>query len=258
MEALTESRNCQPAIYTMSAACLAALREQLPDLCPAVCGGLSLGEFAALYAAGVLSFGNGLGLVAVRGRYMQEACRQTDGAMAAVLNADSQLVADVCSRCGIDVANYNCPGQIVISGEKSNVEAAVEALKEAGVSRVVMLNVDGAFHSRLMQPAADCFRNDLAQVTIAAPACQVVQNYAGGLVDDPERIRVNLEAQITGSVRWEECVQAMLDTGINALVEIGPGKVLCGFMKRIDRHFPAFSIGTAEELQQTIEQLRSC
>jgi len=156
-EELTESRNCQPAIYTMSLAALAALDERVPFQ-PVVTGGLSLGEFAALTAAGTLDFETGIRLVAARGAAMQEACRAVDGAMAAVLNADPALVSDTAARCDVDVANENCPGQIVISGRRDAIQAAIAALHDSGVQRVIPLTVDGAYHSRLMAPAAEQFR----------------------------------------------------------------------------------------------------
>ncbi len=254
-EALTESHTCQPAIFVTSLAFLAGLRDRL-DIEPAVCAGLSLGEFAALHAAGTFSFEDGLKLVAKRGQLMQEACRATTGSMAAVLNADHDLLTTTCNQHNVDVANYNCPGQTVISGATEQVAAAVQALKDAGVSRVIPLDVDGAFHSRLMQPAADRFRAHLADTPMTAPTCPVAQNVAGALISEPDEIRDNLARQITGSVRWEQCVQEMMNTGIDALVEFGPGKVLSGFMRRIDRHFPTCTINSADDLQTAAEALR--
>ncbi len=254
-EALTASRNCQPAIYTMSCACLAAFQERTGLLLPTVCGGLSLGEFGALQAAGVLSFEAGLKLVAARGGFMEEACRNSDGAMAAVLNADIELLSEVCEKYGIDIANYNCPGQTVVSGGKAQVEGAVEALRGAGVSRVIMLEVDGAFHSRLMAPAAAQFAGVLMGIELQSPKCLLVQNYPGGAVSDPETIRANLKEQITGSVKWEQCVMAMLASGVEAMVEFGPGKVLAGFMRRIDRRIPVYNVGTIEDLEQAVAGL---
>ncbi len=255
MESLTETRNCQPAIYTMSLACLEAFREQMPGVEPVACGGLSLGEFSALTAAGALGFEAGLKLVARRGELMGEACRASDGAMAAVISAEPALVERICAENDIDVANYNCPGQIVISGSRPGVEAAVTALQDAGVSRVILLNVDGAFHSRLMAPAAEAFAAVLEDVTIGTPACPVAQNVAGGLVTCPEAIKKNVELQVTGSVRWEGCVRAMIEAGAEALIEFGPGKVLSGFMRRIDRKFPTFNIAGSDDLEKVIAQV---
>ncbi|MFO7822225.1 MAG: ACP S-malonyltransferase [Lentisphaeria bacterium] len=253
---LKQSRICQPAIYTMSIACMAAFREKA-GLRPAACGGLSLGEFAAAATAGVLDFETGLKLVAKRGELMQRACRSTNGAMAAVLNAGEPLVKTVCGAHDIDIANLNCPGQIVISGEYEKVHEAIMALKQEGVSRVIPLEVDGAFHSRLMQPAADAFSEVLGSVELSAPQCPFVQNFTGGLVDDPEEIRRNLEHQVTGSVRWEQCVQNMINSGIEMLVEFGPGKVLTGFMRRINRRFPVCNVAAAEDLEAAVEKVQA-
>jgi [acyl-carrier-protein] S-malonyltransferase len=254
LERLTESAVCQPAIYTMSMACVAALRERVA-LEPLACGGLSLGEFAAVTVAGVLDFDACLPLVAARGRYMGEACRADNGGMAAVLKAQPELVRRVAAEHGVDVANENCPGQIVISGAVAALEQAMAALKAEGVSTVVPLQVDGAFHSRLMAPAAERFAADLAGVSVSRPQCSLVQNVAGATVSDPGAIRANLAAQITGTVRWEACVRAMLQEGVEVLVELGPGNVLSGFMRRIDRGVPVCRAGTLEELNAAVELL---
>ena len=254
-EALTKTSNCQPAITVTSLACLAAFRERCP-LEPVACGGLSLGEFAALVAAGVLTAADAVKLVAARGLFMEEACRASEGGMAAVLNADPALVANSCAAQGGDVANYNCPGQIVISGEKRKIEMAVAALKTAGVSRILPLSVDGAYHSRLMAAAVPRFAALLADTPLAVPRCPVAQNFVGRLVTDPAEIRRNLAAQITGSVRWEECVRAMLATGAEGVIEFGPGQVLAGFMKRIDRNVPVFNVGNVADLDKTLADPR--
>lgn len=250
-EELTRSANCQPAITAVSLACLAAFREKI-NLEPVACGGLSLGEFAALAAAGALTPVDAMKLVAARGQFFEDACRSSSGGMAAVLNADPQLVEKICGENGIDVANYNCPGQIVISGDKTLLAQTVEALKAVGVSRVLPLSVDGAFHSRVMAPAVPRFADLLKAQPIAAPRCPVAQNVTGSLVVNPDEIRANLASQITGSVRWEQCVRSMLAAGADALVEFGPGTVLSGFMKRIDKQFPLFNVGTAADLEKLL------
>lgn len=253
-EALKASANCQPAIYTMSMACLAALRERLP-VEPLICGGLSLGEFAAITCAGSLEFEAGLRLVAERGRLMDEACRAAEGAMAAVIGADTALVEDLCRQHGVDVANYNCPGQVVISGAAPALTRAVEALGAAGVSRVMRLEVAGAFHSRLMAPAAAAFAGVLEAVPLQVPRCAVVQNVPGGLVSDPAALRRNLGAQVAGSVRWESCLRAMLAAGVEVMVELGPGKVLSGFLRRLDRSFPVCSVSSLGDLEAAVALL---
>jgi len=250
-DALTASRNCQPAIYTMSLACLAALRERA-DIQPVVCAGLSLGEFAAVTCAGALDLEPGLLLVAERGRLMDEACRQTDGAMAAVIGAQTTCVEAACALNGVDVANFNCPGQLVISGVRDAIERTVAALGETSGVRVVMLDVAGAYHSRLMQPAADAFAAVLAETALAAPICPVAQNVAGACVSTPDALRANLGAQVTGSVRWEACVAAMMAQGVDLLIELGPGKVLSGFMRRIDRRFPVVNVAAYADLDHVV------
>ncbi|OGV63164.1 MAG: [acyl-carrier-protein] S-malonyltransferase [Lentisphaerae bacterium RIFOXYB12_FULL_65_16] len=254
LEKLTLSANCQPAIYTMSLACLAALKSACP-IEPSACAGLSLGEYAALTAADALDFAAGIRLVAARGALMHDACRSSSGAMAAILKADPQKVEATCAAHGVDVANYNCPGQIVISGTREAVAACAEALKAGGDVKVIMLQVDGAFHSRLMQPAADRFGAALAQAPLRQPRCPVAQNVTGSLVDDPEAIRVNLGRQITGSVRWEACVRAMQDRGLDALIELGPGQVLSKFMKQISRDFPCYNVATAADVAKVAAAL---
>ena len=253
---LKESRTCQPAIYTMAIACLAALQERV-DVSPTACGGLSLGEFAAAHAAGVIDFDAGLKLVKRRGELMQQACRGSDGAMAAVLNAGEPLVKTICTAHDVDIANMNCPGQIVISGKREKIHTAISALKEEGVSRIIPLEVDGAFHSRLMQPAAERFVKELEATEFSPPKCMFVQNFTGGRVDDPNSIRANLERQITGSVHWEQCVRTMINSGIDMLIEFGPGKVLTGFMRRINRQFPVANVSNVEQLEETVEKLQS-
>ena len=253
---LTASANCQPAVYTVSLACLRAFQEQCA-VEPVVCGGLSLGEFAALAAAGALEFADGLKLVAARGTFMDEACAATDGVMAAVLNADPDLIVEVCVRHDVDVANYNCPGQVVISGERAAVLAVIEQLKAGGVRKIILLKVAGAYHSRLMESAARKFTPILTSVPLSVPRCPVAQNVTGSLTASPDDIRHSLKLQVTHSTAWEACVRAMLDLGVDALVEFGPGKVLTGFMRRIDSAFPVFSVGTGEDLATSVAALRA-
>lgn len=254
-EELTSCANCQPAIYVMSCACLAALRERVPELTATCCGGLSLGELTALQAAGVTSFASGLRLVARRGELMDVACRAGDGAMAAVLGGDEARIAAVCAACGIDVANYNCPGQIVVSGATSGVEQAMATLSEDGL-RVVRLTVAGAYHSRLMAEAADQFREFLAGVELGRPGCSVYQNVPGALVTESAVLRENLARQVCSSVKWEACARGMMGES-DLLLEFGPGNVLCGFLKRIDRRYPAVPVNSLAALDAAVERIRS-
>ncbi len=235
-EKLTESRYCQPAIYTTSMACLAAYREKYegdPDEVVG-CAGLSLGEYAALACAGFFSFASGLKLVARRAELMDEACRKTAGGMAAIIAGDPDVIREVCRECGIDVANYNCPGQIVISGEKEGVLKACGILKEKGVKRALPLNVAGAYHSRLMAEAGQQLRSALAGTYVSELELPVVQNLTGATETNLDRIKENLVGQVAGSVRWEECVRTLIGLGAEKFVEFGPGSVLTGFVKKID------------------------
>ena len=245
-EKLTESRYCQPAIYTMSAACLAAFNEKYEKVRPLATAGLSLGEFAALCASGVFSFEDGLKLVAKRGELMDAACRETQGAMASVLGGNKDIIQEVCDECDIDVANLNCPGQIVISGEKEKVAKAVKTLKEKGLRRVIPLKVAGAFHSRLMQSAADKFKDVIADVELKKPRIPIAQNFTGTFTTNIDDIRNNLVQQVAGSVLWEDCVKTVASTGARQIIEFGPGMVLTGLIKRTEAHVATYNINSAE------------
>lgn len=248
-EKLTESRYCQPAIYTVSAACLAVFNEKYSDITPVATAGLSLGEFAALCAAGVFSFEDGLKLVAKRGELMDAACRDTQGGMASVLGGNQDIIREVCGECDIDMANLNCPGQIVISGEKEKVNLAVKSLKEKGMRKVIPLRVAGAFHSRLMQSAADKFAEVIADVKLNAPKIPVAQNFTGKFVSDVEDIRSNLISQVAGSVLWEDCVKTIVGTGARQVIEFGPGNVLTGLIKRTDANVATYNVNNVESIE---------
>ncbi len=247
-EKLTESRYCQPAIYTMSCACLAAFREANPGVEAIGCGGLSLGEYAAMFAAGVFSFEDGLKLVAQRAELMDAACRATNGGMASVLGGDEAVIAEVCAENDIDVANYNCPGQIVISGEKDKVEAAVVGLKERGLRKVIPLKVAGAYHSRLMAEAGTQLRPVLEATPMNAPSIPVYQNFTGAPASDVAEIVNNLESQVAGSVRWETCVRGMIAAGGEKMIEFGPGNVLTGLLRRTDKEVPFCNVNSTKTL----------
>ncbi len=247
-EKLTETRNCQPAIYTMSAAALAAFKERFPNVEPAACAGLSLGEYGALYAAGFFGFAEGLKLLARRAELMDEACKATNGAMASVLGGEPAVIAEVCAANGIDVANLNCPGQIVISGVAEGVAKAVEELKAKGFRKVIPLKVAGAFHSRLMKSAGEKLAEPLSKAVVAAPRVPVAQNFTGKLESDVAAIKGNLVSQVAGSVRWEDCVKSISASGVDTFIEFGPGAVLTGLVKRIDSTKALFNVGKAEDL----------
>ena len=245
---LTVSTNCQPAIYTMSCAALAAFQEKHPEITPVACAGLSLGEYAALYAGKAFTFAEGLLLLQKRAELMDKACKETSGGMASVLGGDRAVIEEVCKACDIDVANYNNPGQIVISGEKEKLAAAVEELKARGMRKVIVLNVAGAFHSRLMSAAGEGLKNALAEAAISMPSTPVYHNFTAETAGNTDELKANLAAQVAGSVRWEECVRAMAALGCDTMIEFGPGNVLTGLMRRTIAEMKCFNINSAETL----------
>ena len=233
-EDLKQTKVTQPAIFLYSVA-LAKLMGD--DFKPAMVAGHSLGEFSALVAAGAMHFEEGLSLVSQRASAMQEACGMTPSTMAAVLGLDDSVVEEVCSLTeGIVVpANYNCPGQLVISGEVSAVEKACELLKEKGAKRALVLPVSGAFHSPLMEPAKEKLAAAIHRADIREPICPVYQNAVAKGVVDKDEIKVNLIAQLTAPVKWTQSVRKMIADGATHFIEVGPGKVLTGLMRKIDR-----------------------
>ena len=230
-EDLKQTRVTQPAIFLHSV----VLAKCLPDFKPDMVAGHSLGEFSALVAAGAMDFEEGLRLVSIRAQAMQKACETNPGAMAAVLALPSETIEKICSECdGIVVAaNYNCEGQVVISGEKDAVEAACVRLKEAGAKRALPLPVGGAFHSPLMEPAREELAEGIEKAIFRTPSCPVYQNVTALPTTDPDMIRKNLLAQLTAPVRWTQSVVNMIGDGAGHFVELGPGKVLQGLVAKI-------------------------
>ena len=237
-EQLKQTNVTQPAVFlhsVISALCLG------DDFKPAMVAGHSLGEFSALVAAGALSFEDGLKLVAARANAMQKACEANPGTMAAIIGLSDEKVEEVCSEVSANgqivvAANYNCPGQLVISGNVEAVNAACEKLKEAGAKRALPLKVGGAFHSPLMQPAKDELQAAIEQTEFAAPSCPVYQNVDAKAHTDAAEIKANLTAQLTSPVRWTASVQAMIADGAYDFTECGPGKALQGMIGRIDKN----------------------
>ncbi len=241
-EALKQTKVTQPAIFLHSV----ILAECLGDgFQPDMVAGHSLGEFSALVAAGALQFADGLQLVSARANAMQKACELQPSTMAAVLGLDNEVVEEICAKMeGVVVAaNYNCPGQLVISGEVPAVEAACAALSEAGARRALMLPVGGAFHSPLMEPAREELASAIANADIQAPRCPIYQNVSAEPTSDPDLIRQQLVAQLTAPVRWTQTMQTMIADGATEVTEVGPGKVLQGLFKKVDRAFPTVSAG---------------
>ena len=232
---LTKTSRCQPALYLHGLACLAVLREKLPGLRIAAAAGLSLGEFTAHASAGTFDFETGLKLVARRGLFMEEACEANPGSMAAMIGGDEAAVRALAEKVDVDVANLNCPGQIVISGKKEGVASAIAGAKEAGLRMGKELDVAGAYHSRLMQGAQDRLGAELADIVIGEPSIPVICNFEARAVSAADEIRRTLESQVTGSVRWAESMEGLLQSGHETFVEFGPGGVLAGFMNRIRR-----------------------
>jgi [acyl-carrier-protein] S-malonyltransferase len=239
-EELKQTKVTQPAIFlhsTILAECLGAAFQ--PDMV----AGHSLGELSSLVANGTLSFEDGLRLVSARAQAMQKACEMEPSTMAAIIGLDDNVVEEVCAKIdGIVVAaNYNCPGQLVISGAVPAVEAACAALTEAGARRALVLQVGGAFHSPLMEPAREELARAIEATTFNTPKCPVYQNVTAHAVSDPEEIKKNLIAQLTAPVRWTQTMHQMIADGASEVVEVGPGAVLQGLFKKVDRAFPCSS-----------------
>jgi len=232
---LTQTKICQPALFVHGLALLETLREQgkLPQVQYAL--GLSLGEVTAYAAAGVFDFATGLRMVAERGRVMQLACEQTVGGMAAIIGEERAKVTELCRDFDIEAANFNAPGQIIISGEKDKVTAAVAAAKERGIKKVIPLNVAGAYHSRLMEPARAAFAAYLETVPFAEPKFVVFSNTTGGILGDPAAIKAALVKQVVSSVLWEDCMRSAATAGASAFWELGPGGVLAGLARRTEK-----------------------
>ena len=229
-EDLKQTKVTQPAIFLHSVVLAACL----PDFKPDMVAGHSLGEFSALVASGAMDFEEGLRLVSIRAQAMQKACEQNPGAMAAILALPAATIEQICAETeGVVVAaNYNCEGQIVISGEKDAVDAACVKLKEAGARRALPLPVGGAFHSPLMEPARAELAEGIAAAKISKPICPIYQNVSAQPTTDPEVIKANLLPQLTSPVRWTQSVQAMLADGASHFIELGPGKVLQGLIAK--------------------------
>lgn len=257
MEELTRTSNCQPALYVHSLAALAALRSLAGEFAVGGAAGLSLGEMTAHAAAGTFDFATGLTLVQRRGQFMDEACAMTRGGMAAMIGATENDVRRLAADQDVDVANVNAPGQIVVSGELAKVEAAVGVAKEYGIRRATMLNVAGAYHSRLMQSAFEKLEKALADAPIGSPRFPVVSNVTAEQVKTPEQIRQTLRDQVTGTVRWMDCVQRLVAMGCDFFVELGPGNVLAGLLKRTCPGVEVISVGDAESVQKCAQALHS-
>ena len=233
-EELTQTKVTQPAIFIHSMAIIKILGESFK---PNLVAGHSLGEFSALVASGALNFEDGLKLVSIRAKAMQKSCEKTNGTMAAILGLENKIIEDICQETnGIVVAaNYNCPGQVVISGEVDAVKNACEKLSNAGARRALVLPVGGAFHSELMIDAKKELSSAINQTVFNQPSCPIYQNVNGRPELSVEKIKENLIAQLTSPVKWTQSVNKMIQDGCNNFIEIGPGKVLQGLVRKINR-----------------------
>ena len=243
-EKLTLTSYSQPAIVSCSIAALRALEAhpRFSELKISFTAGLSLGEYSALIAAGAFSFDDGIRLVQKRGAFMDDACKLEKGAMAAIIGFSKDRLKEICRQTGAQIANFNSPEQIVITGHAEKVQAAVALIEKEGAKNIVMLEVAGGFHSSLMKPAAERFAGELAQFTINPLTVPVVGNVKGAAETDPKIIRQNLPLQITSSVLWEDSVRFMAAQGVKYFVEIGPGKILKGLIRRIDPSLTVYNV----------------
>src|SRR6266550_103906 len=245
-ETLTTTSNCQPALYVHSLAALAVVRELFGDIPIDCAAGLSLGEMTAHATAGTFDFASGLKLVQKRGEFMDEACAATLGGMAAMIGGQENDVRRLAADEDVDIANINSPEQIVISGELAKVEAAVGVAKEYGIRRATMLNVAGAYHSRLMEGAYEKLGEELLNVEMQMPKFAVISNVTGEQVKTLKEIRDTLQDQVTSTVRWVDCMETLIDDfGCEFFIELGPGNVLAGLLKRINKGVDVMSVGDA-------------
>jgi [acyl-carrier-protein] S-malonyltransferase len=254
-EELTKTENAQPGIFLVGWVAFHALKERLPTLSFHATAGLSLGEYTALAAAGVLSFEDALEVVHQRGRYMQEACESTQGGMAAIIGLDLDAVRQICAETDVEIANLNCPGQIVISGATEKVNQACEMAKSKGAKRCLPLPVAGAYHSRLMAPAKGKLESTFESIPFNAPAVPVISNVTAAPHGNPPEIQKLLVEQITSPVRWEDSMRHLLSQEFTRFIELGPGTALSGFLKRIDKDVQLLNVADMVSLKSTVQTL---
>ena len=255
IEELTKTSNCQPALFVHGLACLSVLRELAGNFPIGGAAGLSLGEITAHAAAGTFDFASGLKLVQRRGELMDEACAATNGAMAAMIGADENVVRQLAADEDVDIANINAPGQIVISGERAKVDVAIGVAREYGIRRATLLNVAGAYHSRLMESAYEKLGAALHHVTVKPPRFPVISNVTGEEVETPIEIRQTLQDQVTGTVRWMDCMERLAGHGCDFFIELGPGGVLAGLLRRTRKDADVMSVSDAESVRKCTEKI---
>jgi len=252
---LVKTENAQPGIFLVSWVAFRLLQEQVPAFSFQATAGLSLGEFTALTAAGAMSFEDGLRTVRQRVRFMQEACEATHGVMAAIIGLEEGPTREICAESGVVLANLNCPGQLVISGEVDKIAHACELARGRRAKRALPLPVVGAYHSPLMASAQPKLHAELASVTINGPRMPVISNVSAQPHGSPEDVRARLVEQVTSSVRWEESIRYLLDNGFTRFIELGPGTALSGFLKRIDKGAQVLNVADMPSLEKTVKIL---
>src|SRR6266568_2697404 len=257
IDVLTKTSNCQPALFVHGLVCFSVVRELAGNFPIGGAAGLSLGEMTAHAAAGTFDFENGLKLVQKRGEFMDEACATTIGGMAAMIGGLENDVRQLAADEDVDVANINALGQIVISGDLAKVEAAVGVAKEYGIRRATMLNVAGAYHSRLMQGAYEKLGAALLEVQMQLPQFPVISNVTGRDVETLPEIRRTLQDQVTSTVRWVDCMEQLLNLGCDLFIELGPGGVLAGLLKRTRKDVDVMSVSDVESVRACAERLSS-
>ena len=255
-EELTRTCYCQPALYLHGLTVWKVLSSMI-DIEPVAAAGLSLGEFTAHAAAGTFAMEDGLKLVQKRGAYMEEACQAAPSTMAAFIGGSVEALQQLAAECDIDVANYNCPGQTVVSGSHEGVDKAIAGAKAAGFKLAKKLNVAGAYHSRFMKSAQEKLLPELTSTPMQMPACPVYCNYEARTVTDTDDIRAMLGAQVCGSVRWADSMQKLVDAGERLFIEMGPGKTLAGMMGRICKEARVISIEDAATLEAAVAELKA-
>ena len=256
LDELTRTSNCQPALYVHGLACLSVLRDIVGMFPVTAAAGLSLGEWTAHAAAGTFSFEEGLRLVEQRGSFMEAACAATSGAMAALIGGDEAAVRSLAEATDVDVANINSPGQIVISGGRAKIEEAVAKAKDHGIRRASLLNVAGAYHSRLMESAHLQVGDALRGAELRDPSFPVISNVTGQQVVSAAEIRETLQNQVTATVRWTDCMERLLEMGCDLFLELGPGGVLAGLLQRTRKGVDVISVSDVASLQAAVARLQ--
>lgn len=256
-ETLKITENTQPAIVTTSIACMQPLLEK--GIRPDVAAGLSLGEYSAHVASGTLSFKYAVALVRKRGKYMQEAVPLGEGTMAAIMGLDNAVIAECCKLASdlgvVEPANFNCPGQVAIAGAVKAVEKACELCKEKGAKRAMLLPVSAPFHCSMLKPAGDRLEAELEKIELCDMKVPVVANYNAEYISDKSKVKELLIKQVSNSVHWEESIKKMLENGVDTFIEIGPGKVLSGFVKKISKDAKTLNVEDVDSLNKTLEEL---